>query len=259
MEREGAKVDNSNGPTSLLTRRYRSNVLQLASSSNSRVAWETAQHVLDELWKDNDTNEEGKTLIYGCQGCGYRIHPGWKGTSLRVNRTAKKPSRSLLRRLQRKKKKLALLQKKQAKDQSHRQQKEQTPGPRQQDRLILIQDDPNVVVDRHHLVICCGRCQARVRLKGLKRQQPTTKRDLVRKNATVVVKSKTTLMKKAPPHNSTFTNDSLDFVQLPPSSSSSSSKPAPRTLPQGGKQKKKKKQAPTKANKLMTFLSSLND
>ena len=246
---------------SRLTHEYRTKVLQLGSTSNTEVAWIASQHVLDELWKDTCREGPQKTtpisdaVAYGCQECGFVIHPGWNGTSLRVRRFDT-PSRSFRRRQQRKKKQDTFLREKKAKDFQYdrskkQQQQQQASSDDPMSQMVLLKGDTNLALDRHHLAISCGRCQAKVRLKGLKRQQEDSK---IKRAALVQHQTKKALETKQSSKNqaSGSTHSSSDFLQLPPAS-------LPEERRKKLKQKQKKKKAPSNNSKLMTFLSSLND
>jgi hypothetical protein len=239
-----------NVPVSLLTSGYRERVLQLATTSHTSESWQTTQHLLDQLWMDQNERPlatSGYAVVYGCQECGAVINPGFERTSLRVKRLAKTASRTLRRRHQRKVKKLALLQQKQAKDPNRRKQKEEENS--HETKTILLQNDPDLIFDGHHLVIRCGRCRANVRVKGLKRE-PQAQKAAAKHPQKATAKGSAPL--KAVPQKSSAT-DSMDFVQLPPPS-----KRAPPPLGQQGPKRKPKKPHAAKS-KLLNFLSSLND
>lgn len=186
--------------------------------------------------------------MYGCQECGAVLHPGFERTSLRVQRPAKTASRTLRRRHQRKVKKLALLQQKQAKDPNRRKQKGEEDS--HETTTILLQHDPDLIFDGHYLVICCGRCRANVRVKGLKREPRAQKAAAKHPQRTT---AKGSALTKAVPEKSSAVADSMDFVQLPP--------PSKRALPPLSQQgpKRKPKKVPVAKSKLLNFLSSLND
>eukprot|EP00980_Cylindrotheca_fusiformis_P017162 scaffold5281_cov127-Cylindrotheca_fusiformis.AAC.11 len=236
-EKPSSSQDQSCGSVSLLTRQYRESVLQLGTTCDERTSWQTSQFILDKLWKDNEKDDKNQTITYGCQSCGSLIHPGYIGTGLRVTRGKKHSrSRTVRRREQRKRRKEALQEEKEAKS-SNRRIDSQDDQPRT--KMLLLEDDRRSVLDRHHLLIKCGRCRLAVCCKGIRRE---------------ALKAKT-------PSPSIHTNEwkpendvESDFVKLP-----SISTPAPTLLEQNeGKKRKKKKKAPPKSN-LMSFLNSLND
>jgi hypothetical protein len=205
------------------------------------------------------------SIVFSCQECGYLLHPGWNGTTLRVQRARKAAAtRTMRRRQQRQTKQLALSQQKQAKNhitplQRRKQQgstidqanKEEEEPP----RLQLLQGDASVLLDRHHLVMRCGRCQAKVCLKGVRRESQTSQKAAIRQTKDYSQMRTKTNPKKAQAA-ATAPADSMDFVQLPPTVAPPPP-PPPLFIPQGRKKKKKGKAPPP--NKLLHFLSSLND
>lgn len=235
--------------------------------SDSKLAWDISQHVLDRVWQDESGNSQETAkaseavISYCCQACGFGIHPGWNGTTLRVKRFAKPKSiaakRTLKRRALRQKRK-ALLQQAQASKhhQARRNASSETQGTVE---LRLLRDDATIEpLDRNHLVLKCGRCGDKTLLKGLKREPQVSS-------------------KKQPPPQVAFSkvsnssNGSRNFEQLPklaatnvsPSAQSLRETPNKKStlLEQklGTKSKKKKKPPSKKSGNLMDFLSSLNN
>lgn len=207
------------------TRHYRQAVLRLAESSNTKVAWVASQHVLDQIWKEDDVSygasiqrpliaSTAKTTTaaipvhYACQECGYRLHPGWNSTQLRVERPTKKRSSSSLstkirhtirRREQRQRAKQARAKAMEAKTMvvggigAVGAGSRPNPSARNNDtpsklenwqqqaeekyQLVLLEDDPSASrLDRNRLVVKCGRCHAKYFLRGPRQpQQPRGK------------------------------------------------------------------------------------
>jgi hypothetical protein len=162
------------------------------------------------------------------------------------------------RRQQRKTKQIVLSLQKQAKKHSPLQRRNQQGSAIDQankeeepPRMQLLQGD-SILLDRHHLVMRCGRCQAKVCLKGVKRESQTSKKAAIRQTKDNSQMRTKTNPKKAQAA-ATAPTDSMDFVQLPPTAAP----PPPLYIPQGRKKKKKIKAPPP--NKLLNFLSSLND
>ena len=194
------------------THEYHQAVLRLAHEfSGTNVAWDVSQHVLDRVWESESSERTSKPsnraysssgsaaaaaiAHYSCQACGYQLHPGWKGTTLRVKRCNQKRSpakkKTLKRRELRKRKKAALARERNnanvVRHKDHRRNNnnnlasnnnynnspnnpETTKG-----RLHLLRDEVDLgpsILDRNHLVLTCGRCGDRTRLKGLKRELP---------------------------------------------------------------------------------------
>lgn len=229
------------GALSFLTRQYRESLLRLAATCDERISWQTSQHVLDKLWDDNENDHSDQTILYGCQSCGCLIHPGYMGTGLRVARGNKdSKSRTVRRREQKKRRKEALVEQKQPSDSNR---PKVSPADHLRVKLLLLEDQHNAILDRHHLLIRCGRCRLAVRCKGLKREQSPAKS----MQANMKSKRKQDGMPSASKMES-------NFVKLPAVLT-----PAPTLLEQNhSKKKKKKKKEPPKSS-LMSFLNSLND
>mmetsp|Transcript_20555 Transcript_20555/g.50442 ORF Transcript_20555/g.50442 Transcript_20555/m.50442 type:complete len:243 (+) Transcript_20555:53-781(+) len=228
-----------------LRRQYRESALKLSSTCDAYVGWATAQCLLDRIWDDQKV-ESGVPIGYGCQACGFILHPGYLGTTLRLARGKKKSevNRTHRRREQRRKRKAAIAKEKQKK--ASNAPKSIDPLPKTGTNLVILKDDSSVVFDRHHLVITCGRCKSSVRCKGLKRETPNSKS----LSAAVTVRNEIQKKEAAP----TLTPTS-DFVALPPVASKPTN---PLIQADQQRKKKKKKKAPPKSN-LMNFLNSLND
>jgi hypothetical protein len=272
-----------------LTKRFRREALQLCQNSNTPEAWQTAQHLLDRCWIDDDENDSSLNAsngtvasVYMCSECGATVHPGWEGTSLRVARLSlTKAARTRKRRLQRKQRRLLLSQQKQAKDdnRSNKYPPKSAESSSATKRFLLLREDTELVFDRHHLVVQCGRCQAKIRLKGLKREVPPTKQAIQRKQmgkgTLVSVNTMKRDDRKAGPRSANEDslgddNGRVDFLELPAPEPKRSTlntlsahrkpKPYPLTLQNPGKTKKKKNGDGNKnKGKLFSFLSSLND
>jgi len=224
-----------------LRRKFRDTALHLSSACDSSVGWETAQRILEHIW-DVPNTESGQPILYACQACGFVLHPGFLGTTLRLARSKRSDvSRTRRRREQRRKRKESIAKQKQKKDSSA--QKNIDSLPKIDNKVVILEDDPCVVFDRHHLVITCGRCRSSVRCKGLKREASNSR------SLPAIETSWNFAQKK---QTATPINPTSDFVKLPPFAE----KPA-NTLIQTD-QRKKKKKAPPKSN-LLNFLNSLND
>lgn len=268
---------------------YRQSILELAHKySGSKIAWDVSQQVLDRLWNDenaiasNDPKGRGTSsasttpITYVCQGCGVRLHPGWAGTTLRVQRpgpfktpAAKKTAR---RRQLRKRRARALA------EERNRTSRRQSRAPAATDspastapRLVILRDDPEVgPLDRNRLVLTCGMCRHKTYLKGLRRSllkpAPPPQR--------ASHKGKAASVSTVPRTIGGVANLSENFERLPDLSNKSDNhkkhkpaagiKKAPPTsmtlLEQKmGRKKKKKKPPPKGGGSLMNFLSSLND
>lgn len=278
-----------------LTKRFRREALQLCQNSKTPEAWRTAQHLLDQCWVDEESlssnsphNNVVVSIAYSCPQCGAVVYPGWEGTSLRVARLSlAKAARTRRRRLQRKQRRAFLSQQKQARDTNttkHASKNESSAITALERTILLLRDDPDLVFDRHHVVIQCGRCQAKVRLKGLKREVPPTKQNIQRKQMSkgtrvgVNVKSDE---RKQPVGSHCDTSDPssvdgpVDFLELPPAAPKKAAfmdtkarhgkaRPSPLTLQNPKKGKKNKKGGGNNNNnnnksQLFNFLSSLND
>lgn len=265
-----------------LTKRFRNETLQqLCQNSNTPEAWQTAQHLLDQCWIDGGDDKDHTVAVsaYLCSECGATVHPGWEGTSLRVaRRSLTKAARTRKRRLQRKQRRLLLSQQKQAKDdnRNNKYPPKSSAWSSNSDNRQLLREDTELVFDRHHLVVQCGRCQAKIRLKGLKREVPPTKQAIQRMQRKKVALVSVNTTKRD--HKKAANEDSLgddtdgrvgDFLELPApepkratlnNTLSAHRKPYPRTLQAPGKIRKKKNGDGNKnKGKLFNFLSSLND
>lgn len=245
------------------TRKYRETALQILVAEQDEVSSQIAEHFLDKLWEEEDVSKGSHTqTMYGCQACGYVLHPGYEGTSLRVKRvTAKKGSLSTLRRRQqRKHQKLAATNQRGSKDTNslNRRTKNSDSESAESVRMVLLSEDPHLVLDRHHLEIKCGRCQHKTLIKGLARERPTTKQDVQKQQAVSWSTKQRIKKREAASMVQDDVKDSSDFLALPPAATSKNSKkPAPKSIPTF--KKKKKKRGNQGNNKLMNFLSSLND
>jgi len=229
---------------SRLTDAYHQTVL-MGEISNNEISWHVTQHVLDHIWVSSATSSTNanetssfanngqssatatdENIVYACQGCGYILHPGWKGTKLRVKRP-NKDGKTIRRREQRKRRRKSCAEETRAKDNFRYQHRHtSSSGPNDgnavvntnssnkstsykthHQRLVLLQDDERSLV-RNHLVLTCGRCQDKIYLNGFRREQQM-KTNL---NATIIPISSTT---------STITkmgNLADNFEPLPPSS-----------------------------------------
>jgi len=252
--KSGRRDYNDGDPTMAATRLYHRRLLDLTSSSLTEVSWNCAQHALDQMWTANDKACADECRpIHGCQTCGHLLHPGWQGTSLRVERSDTTKSNTLRRRRQRQRKKLAIFKQKNAKDVNrgrHQKAKEESSSTKEP-RILLLRDDPNLILERHHLAIRCGRCHSKVRLNGLKQDKQKTQTDMLAVGANQKRKAEQ-LSPPKPRQAKPHAEDTNDFVQLPPATK----KPNPLLSQQGRKKKKKK---PEPKDKLMSFLNSLND
>jgi len=286
-----------------LTHEYHQTVLRLTQDfSTTEVAWDVSQHVLGRLWDDDSSANGGSAQVvppassasatpaHACQRCGYRLYPGWKGTSLRVKRP-KPPSslsakRTIRRREQRKRRRTARAEEMKAKDHTTNSRRHAssarpnttTPDGNSADTdsdatakqpLVLLRDDPNIGrLDRYRLVLNCGRCRDKTHLKGLRRD-PQQKYPGNKSNPAVVT-ARTT---KATIGRVDDLSD--NFIRLP---KLSKKPPPPRTaagavnaakkspfptkmslLEQKMAGKKKKKKTDKTSGNFLNFLSSLND
>jgi len=265
-----------------LTKQYRYDVLNLCQQSNTVETWETAQHLLDQCWSQKDVvSDDCQSIVYLCSTCGASLYPGWDGTRLRVARfPSLKAERTRRRRMQRQKRREFIVQKKKAKEFKPHKTPQQQNGDKTSEPIVVekvvLQDDPNLEFDRHHIVILCGRCQSKVRLKGLKREFPLTKQIIQQKQES---KKRIQNFKQQDKIVATDPRESVkddvatksavdgDFLQLPPGPPMTTkgtkvqhSKSSQWTLQNPKKEKKKSKQGDNnKKNKLFNFLSSLND
>lgn len=229
-----------------LRRQYRESALTLSSACDSSVGWAASQSLLDTFWDDQEVlsgQPISQPTLYACQRCGFVLHPGFLGTTVRVRNKKSEVNRSRRRREQRRKRKAAIAKQKQKRDSNIPRsiaslQKGGTT-------LVIMEDDPFVVCDRHHLVITCGRCRFSVRCKGLKREVLKSK-----SFSTTGSASTSAQMKETAPE----LKSASEFVALPPVST----KLANPVMPTGQRKKKKKQKTPPKSN-LMNFLNSLND
>lgn len=272
--------------------------LSSSSAFISPISWEVSQYLLDKVWLDNHQSDpatphyakssgsNGSTTttsrtIWGCSECGSILQPGLNGTSLCVQRLSaaaktKPGSKTLKRRLLRKKKQIALLQQKQAKDSNLRKNKQQQQPPNNSSsqlehstKLVLLEDDPNLVLERHCLRVQCGRCTAKTYLLGLKRESEPNKKAIQQQQQRQPPEIRSAPRKVKGGASPADTSE--EFLALPPAPSKAptTSMGVSRrqkqqqhpTLLQKGKKKKPpaSKGGANKKNKLMSFLSSLND
>ena len=224
-----------------LKRKFRESALTLSSACDSSVGWVASQTLLGTFWNNQDV-VSGQPTLYVCHACGSIIHPGFRGTTLRVARSKKSEVTQTLRRREQRRKRKAAISK----------QKRDSNVPRSVDSirkegttLVMLEDDP-CLIDRHHLVITCGRCRSSVRCKGLKREESNSR-------GLSGTESPSNLAQRKEIASSL--KSTSDFVALPPVPA----EPANPLQVQTGKRKvKKKKTSPPKSN-LMNFLNSLND
>jgi len=292
-----------------LTQEYHETILRLVNDDDDneslysqRVARDVSQHALDQLWKissddastatkwglpNNNHNQGNTTTTYACQACGYVLYPGWKGTTLRVQRpkpcSSLKSRRTIRRRLLRKRKQAALAQDRKAKDEKRPRRNSSSSGKPNGDdtaaaattkssSVVLLRDDPETnPLDRNRLVLTCGRCGDKTYLKGLKRNTATT--------AAMPRASKQT-QEVVQGHRHRFATTSTTttpkgdlseaFERLPSAARTSSNKrPFPRKPPPPAnlslleqklyRPKNRKKATQKKSGNLMGFLNSLND
>jgi len=216
---------------SRLTNKYHQITLGLAETSNNEIAWEVSQQVLDRLWIAGLCGEASvatsssavvksivldatatapsaaaidfEDTVYACQACGYLLHPGWRGTYLRVKRP--KPflsvstKKTVRRREQRRRKRMARAEEMKANNKNRSRSRRSSssyslPKPssssikagsedandehskvrttNQHKRLLVLRDDLFIGrLDRNHLVLSCGRCGKKTYFKGLRRDQ----------------------------------------------------------------------------------------
>jgi len=274
---------------------YRQSVLELCHEfPSTELAWDVSQHVLDRMWnspENNTTNEFNGNIIgakpsivspennssttttnYACQSCGYRLHPGWNGTTLRVKRpnpfSSPSAKRTFKRREHRKRKKAALAEEKKAKDHRHNKRElsrndSQDASPRQ--KLVLLRDDPSINrLEKHLLVVTCFRCKDKTNLKGLRREQQQQQPQRNKRKYQPKPNQGTTTV----PSHGVVGDLSENFERLPglakkPPPSSNAAKTSSRmSLLEQKMFRKKKKKGSTNNNQsgnLLNFLSSLND
>jgi len=245
------RKNSSHANVSWLTDSYHQTILSLAETSNtdSEIPWQVSQHVLDRVWSttsssNNDSSSSATvtdvddTVVYACQGCGYLIHPGWKGTNLRVKRS-NNGSSSIRRRKQRKRIRVERAQEMKAKDNRNNRRRSSVANTNNntnsvdsgstntaslQHRLVLLRDDESCSTDRlvarNHLVLTCGRCRDKIHLKGLLQQQLKTTSPNVA--APTYKKKMTSSITSLNGGNSSDGIGSLanNFVSLPPACSS---------------------------------------
>mmetsp|Transcript_2192 Transcript_2192/g.5837 ORF Transcript_2192/g.5837 Transcript_2192/m.5837 type:complete len:307 (+) Transcript_2192:153-1073(+) len=282
-----------------LMHEHRRTVLRLAREHRgSEIAWDVSQSVLDRLWEQqsaaaapNDPagrgavasgtaaappSKQGAVTAYACQGCGVRLHPGWEGSTLRVQRPGKwsTPSarRTVRRRALRKRRAAALAAERDRRVRNHRRT---PPSGGAKPWLVVLRDDPVGPLDRNRLVLTCGLCRHKTYLKGLRRDLPVPSPP----RQTAASKAPTTPVAVPPRTTGGVANLSENFERLPelPGKTSKKSKPRanhPPTATAGGATKapstsmslleqkmgrKKKKKPPPSGGNLMSFLSSLND
>lgn len=249
------------------TRQYRAKLLREATqcpghNNASSVSRLVADHVLSYLHRNDRSstkaNDGSSFVVHLCEACGALLHPGFSGNTIRTRRCTNNslsPSqrKTLRRNLQRKRKRQAAAQAQAAKQQqSYQQPKSSSTNPQIMvvpTTQMILQEDPTIPfrLERHHLVLACGTCNHKIRLQGLKRSNP---RPPGQKSAVTASK---------PPNKVDSTGDDLGFVPLPKVDNNGSNKPPTNLLLQQGAKKKKKKKPKQPANKLMSFLSSLND
>lgn len=234
---------------SRLTDAYHQTVLNLGEISNTKISWHVTQHVLDYIWISSATSSTNanvtssfvnngqssatatdEIIVHACQGCGYILHPGWKGTKLRVKRPDK-DGKTIRRRKQRKRRKKAYAEETRAKDDyrnHHRRNSSSEPNrgnvavntnssnksigvKTHHRRLVLMQNDVRFLA-RNYLVLTCGRCQDKIHLSGFRQEQQ--KKTILK--ATFIPSSSTTTA------TITKTGNLADnFEALPPSSTTS--------------------------------------
>jgi hypothetical protein len=287
------------------TQLYRQHLLQLAAKSNTQTAWTVSQHVLDRLWDiqqqqqhqqhhqqlEQREKDDNTTVVYGCQQCGTILHPGYKGSTIRVKRpqtptssAAAGASLKTIRRRQQRKIQRAAQSKRQlmraaAKSSSNsnsnidrRSSDNCIEAVVVEERLVLLGDDDMSDHKRteSHLVLTCGRCHGKVCLNGIKR--PSLTGNGSKPAAPERPDGLATTTKKRPASSATAAEGSsleLNFEPLPPSDNNKKWK-APNDQRQrlgGGATlieqrlgpKKKKKKGKGQDSKLISFLSSLND
>jgi len=313
------------------THEYHQAVLRLAHEfSGTNVAWDVSQHVLDRVWesesdsasKPNERNRSeaspnsssgtttaATTIAQSCQACGVHVHPGWEGTTLRVKRSKQKTNQSpanktVKRRELRERKRAAMAQERNAnvrhKDR-HNLASNNSANSEHKGRIHLLRDEVELgrpTLDRNHLVLTCGRCGDRTRLKGLKREPPKLERKMPPPPNCATLKLPNTSAggngdvdnlsgnfehlprlsnnnnnhKKKPPFSNTNTWSERKFFKgstfAPKNNSartttSTTESPKKTLLEQklgmSSKRKKKKNSTPKKSGNLVDFLSSLND
>jgi hypothetical protein len=196
------RTNSPHANVSRLTDSYHQAILSLAEASNTgtEISWQVTQHVLDRVWSTTSSSNidasssatvTDDAVIYACQGCGYLLHPGWKGTNLRVKRF-NNGSSSIRRRKQRKRRKIARAEEMKAKDNRNNCRRASFGNTKKisncadaatttadlQQRLVLLRDDESCTTDRsivrNNLVLTCGRCRDKTHLKGLLQQQLKT-------------------------------------------------------------------------------------
>lgn len=188
---------------------YHQTILQLAEKATNEVSWNVTEHVLHSLWVTPVVaNDEDENFMYGCQRCGYILHPGWRGTNLMVKSTRNKLTSSFSssattgsrktarRRQQRKRKRQARAEDRRSADHGCRRRRTSASQPYNNknenivpldtnksshtpttdyQRLVLLKNDrPRNNCDRNHFVLTCGRCRDRVHLRGMPKSTTTT-------------------------------------------------------------------------------------
>mmetsp|Transcript_34603 Transcript_34603/g.99684 ORF Transcript_34603/g.99684 Transcript_34603/m.99684 type:complete len:251 (-) Transcript_34603:76-828(-) len=248
----------------VLTREFRFDALQLCQQSPTAASWHIAQHLLDGLWSSEPHADKDMPVVHLCCQCGATIHPGWRGSSLRVSRLCSpSAAKTRRRRMQRQRRRELIAQSKRARDTNkNTQPKNKLSSSSQVPAKALLRDDSGLLFDRHHLEVKCGNCQAKVRLKGLKRETPLTKIDIQRRQITFEASSS-----KSKAKNEKKPASTENFLELPPAPKASEAKAHGRQTshlsnahkPSKGGKKKKAGGGNNKKSNLMSFLSSLND
>lgn len=292
--------------TRRLTDAYHQTVLGLTEESVTEVAWDVSQHTLGQLWDNNCTAAADKVVrnnpntmraatyvsnesaaegnVYCCKGCGFRLHPGWRGSNIRVQRRTARHSastkRTIRRREQRKQRKAARSAERKATEYNN-ERRTLVPTsrivPAANDRLIVLCDDSRVCrLDRNILVITCGRCGDKTYIKGLRRDS----NGLEENNVQSTPRSLASLQAKIKAHQDRdVASFGQDFEPVPkykhtlvpkvagvatskiPSFKTKRSEPPISLLQQ--KMERKKKRKPSGPNRkpgnIHSFLSSLND
>lgn len=248
--------------TRATTKHYRLDVLNLCHKSQpDNLTWEVRQHFLDRLWIEALPDKHVTCVSYICPSCGAALHPGFEATQLRVQRCSSLKSERTRRRRHLRKQKRAAITREQESKRSKKNESKGRCDPQSVD-YVLLRDDPNLEFDRNYLMLRCGNCACKIRLKCLKREISTTKQAIISNQGHVkgvVVKSSKASIKD----DSKVQAVDGDFLSLPPVPKglpASRNINAARALLQTGKQGKKKKgNNIAKKSKLLSFLSSLND
>lgn len=299
--------------SSRLTAVYHRTILGITEDFRHEVAWCVSQKILDRLWDEDGATSAGECekasqnarpafinasaenspvrILLCCQGCGFRLHPGWGGTTLRIQRPkipcSSSAKKTLRRREQRRRRNATRAEESRSKDHNRRRFLAVAPSSTVESTSleigVILRDDSSISrLDRNHLVLTCGNCQHKTYLKGLRRELENAHAGFAKSalQSSVATQSqkgpgKATAAACVRPHDLGQSFELVPKLERKPSAciasasktSRISAKATSSTLSlleqKGGRKKKRKKSGsnPTnqKSGNLLSFLSSLND